>query len=82
MDLEADKGLPYFRDPTKFRCRVADGPVFELEKMRQLRSVEFLNAFCNVLSEDKFQKGLKLRVVAGKYVGPACGAVAICVEMA
>jgi hypothetical protein len=41
MRLEADEGIAYFRDTAESQCRIADGAIFQLQKMRQLGLVEF-----------------------------------------
>ena len=71
MRLKPNKGFAYFRDTAELRCRVADGPVSQFEKMRQLGLVELANALADVLREDEIQKGLKLRVVVRGDEGPA-----------
>ena len=62
MGLKANEGLTDFPDPAKFRGCVADGPVSQFKKWRQLRLVEFANSFPDVLRQDEIEKGLELRV--------------------
>jgi hypothetical protein len=54
--LKANKGFAYFRDTAEVQCCVADGPVSQFEKMRQLRLVEFANALADVLRQDESRK--------------------------
>ena len=49
MSLEANEGFTYLRDAAEFRCRIADGPVSQFKKMRQLRLVEFAHALAQLL---------------------------------
>jgi hypothetical protein len=41
MRLEADEGFKSLRDATERQCRIADGAIFQLQRMRQLGLVEF-----------------------------------------
>ena len=69
MSLKANKGFTYFRDTPELRCRVADGAVSQLQKMRQLRLVEFANALADVLRQDEIEKGLKLQIIVAVIKG-------------
>jgi hypothetical protein len=63
MSLEANEGFTYLRDAAEFQCRIADRPISQFKKMRQLRLVEFAHTLADILRKNEIQKCLKLRVV-------------------
>src|SRR5580704_16027443 len=71
MPLKPDKRVADLRHATKLGRRVADGPVFQFQQVRQFDLIQLADAFLDVLEKDKIQERLKLRIVAGKYPLPA-----------
>src|SRR6185312_4723046 len=71
MRLKADKSFTYFRNTAELQRRVADGPVSQFEKMRQLRLVKLANALPDILRQNETEKGLKLRIILRGDEGPA-----------
>jgi hypothetical protein len=63
MPLKTDEGIAYSRHATKQSRRITDGPVFQLQQMRQFGLIQLAVAFFHVLGEDKIQKRLKLVIV-------------------
>ena len=63
MRLEANKSFTYLRDAAQLQCRVADRPISQFKKMRQLRLVEFAHTLAGILRENEIQKGPKLWLV-------------------
>jgi hypothetical protein len=54
MSLETHEGASYVRRADELDRGIADGSVFQLQKMRQLGLGEFPDAFLDVLREDEF----------------------------
>ena len=73
MPLKPDKGVAYLRHAAELGRRVADGPVFQFQQVRQFGLIQLTDAFFDILAEDKIQKRLKLAIVVGKYLVPVGG---------
>jgi hypothetical protein len=71
MPLKPYKGVAYLGHATKLSRRITDGPVFQLQQVRQLGLIQLADALFDILAEDKIQKRLELVTVVGKYLRPA-----------
>lgn len=71
MGLKADKSVAYPCSPAQLRRCVADPPVPQLQKLRQLLSVKLADALLDILRQDEIEECLQLRVVVGEYAGLA-----------
>ena len=70
MPLKSYEGASYAGDTAKLGGRIADGPILQLQEVRQLGLVEFSDALFDVLGKNEFQKGLKLQIVLSGYERP------------
>jgi hypothetical protein len=56
MPLKPDKGVAYQCHAAKLGRRIADGPVFQLQQVRQFGLIQLADAFLDILGEDKIEK--------------------------
>ena len=71
MSLKPNESVAYPGHTAKFRRGVADGPVSQLQKMRQLPPIKLANTLPDILRQDEVEKSLKLLCRNAKISRPS-----------